>query len=187
MGVLDSSILFLPFGNDLLVVAMVARHHEGYFLYVISAACGSTLGVFLLDMLSRRLGEEGIQKVAGKRRFESLKRKIGQRGFIAVVVACLAPPPFPFSMVIAILCALDYPRLRLLAGVALSRAARFFILGYLAILFGRAILHIFASSAFKWTMAGFIMLCIVGSVFSVLNWLKPGRRDRRPVAAYESG
>jgi hypothetical protein len=29
MGALDSSFLFLPFGNDLLVVTLVARNHHG--------------------------------------------------------------------------------------------------------------------------------------------------------------
>ena len=48
MGVLDSSLLFLPFGNDLLIVILVSRHHQGALLYVLSAACGSTLGVLIL-------------------------------------------------------------------------------------------------------------------------------------------
>ncbi len=80
MGVLDSSFLFLPFGNDLLVVALVAQHHQGYLFYVLAAVCGSTAGVFLLDLIARKLGEEGIRKVAGNRRFEYLKGKIGKRG-----------------------------------------------------------------------------------------------------------
>ena len=41
MGVLDSSFLFLPFGNDLLVVSLVARHHQGFIVYVLLAATGS--------------------------------------------------------------------------------------------------------------------------------------------------
>ena len=34
LGILDSSFLFAPWGNDLLVVAMTARHpHYGHMLY----------------------------------------------------------------------------------------------------------------------------------------------------------
>ncbi len=178
MGVMDSSFLFLPFGNDLLVIALTARHHQGYLLYVLAAACGSTLGVFFIDLVSRKLGEEGVKKIAGQRRFDYLKRKIGQHGFLALFVACLAPPPFPFTIVVAILCALGYPTVRLLTAVAIGRASRFLILGYLAIHFGRQIIHIINSAPFKWTMIGFTILCIIGSVLSLMKWFKRGARSR---------
>lgn len=179
MGILDSSFLFLPFGNDLLVVALVARHHDGFPFYVLSAVCGSTTGVYLLDLIARKGGEAGIQKVAGQSRFEYLKRKVGEQGGRALVVGSLAPPPFPFTMVVATTSALGYPRQRLLWTVALSRAVRFVILGLLAIKFGRAILRIMNTAAFRWAMAGFIVLCVVGSLFSVMKWL----RSRKAVAA----
>ncbi len=175
MGVMDSSFLFLPFGNDLLVVGLVARNHSGFPFYVLSAVCGSTLGVFLLDLVARKGGEEGVQKIAGKKRFEYLKRKIGEKGGRALVVGCLAPPPFPFTMVVATTSALGYPRKRLLWTVALARGARFILLGFLAIKFGRAILRMANTPAFKWAMAGFILMCLIGSVFSILKWVRRGQ------------
>jgi membrane protein YqaA with SNARE-associated domain len=175
MGILDSSFLFLPFGNDLLVVALVARHHGGYLLYVLSAVCGSTLGIFFLDLIARKSGEGGITKVAGKKRFEYLKRKIGQRGALALILGCLAPPPFPFTMAVATLSALGYPRLKLLSIVAASRCARFLILGFLAMKFGRIIITISKSPAFVWTMGVLIAICIGGSAYSIVNWVRKSR------------
>ena len=172
MGVMDSSFLFLPFGNDLLVVGLVARHHDGWPFYVLSAVCGSTLGVFLLDLLARKGGEKGVQKAAGQKRFEMLKRRIGEKGGRALVIGCIAPPPFPFTMVVAVNSALGYPRQRLLWTVAGARAVRFTILSLLAIKFGRAILRIANSEPFRWTMICFSVLCIVGSVFSVVKWIR---------------
>ena len=116
--------------------------------------------------------------MAGERRFEKLKRKIGEKGSRALIVACLAPPPFPFTIIIAINSALDYPRNRLLAIVAGTRAVRFLILGALAIKFGPAILRIAKSAPFKWTMIVFIFLCIGGSALSVTKWLRRGRPGR---------
>lgn len=179
LGVLDSSFLFLPFGNDLLVVGMVARHHEGYPFYVLMAACGSTLGVLLLDLVARKGGEELVQKVAGQKRFEKLKQKMGEKGGKAIVVSCLAPPPFPFTVVIATNSALDYPRKRMLMIVAITRAVRFAILGFLALRFGRSILRIAKSSPFEWAMAVFIALCVIGSVLSIIKWLRSGRGPRK--------
>jgi hypothetical protein len=59
MGVLDSSFLFLPFGNDLLVITLVARNHPGWPGYVLTAAIGSTIGVLVLALVANKLGEEG--------------------------------------------------------------------------------------------------------------------------------
>ena len=41
LGILDSSFLFLPFGNDILLVVLVTRHHEYLPLYVLAASLGS--------------------------------------------------------------------------------------------------------------------------------------------------
>jgi membrane protein YqaA with SNARE-associated domain len=180
MGVLDSSFLFLPFGNDLLVVSLVARHHQDFILYVLSAATGSTLGVLLLDLVARKAGEEGIQKVAGSKRFDYLKRKIGEKGGKALVLGSLAPPPFPFTMLVATNSVLGYPRSRLLWIVWLARALRFTIIGLLALKFGPAILRIINSSAFRWTMVAFIAICLVGSAFSIANWVRKSRRAKVP-------
>ena len=184
LGVFDSSFLFLPFGNDLLVVALTARHHDNYLIYVASAAAGSTLGVFFLDLVARKLGEDGITKVAGKQRFEYLKRKIGQHGAKTLIVGCLAPPPFPFTMLAAVNSALSYPRHKLLAIVAVSRAVRFLILGALAIKFGRAIIHMVNSNGFKNFMYAFTAICIAGSIYSIAGWLRKGR-SMRPAAPTE--
>ena len=177
MGVLDSSFLILPFGNDLIVVGSVARHHQGIPWFVLSAACGSTVGACLLALVSRKLGEEGIRRISGDARYEKLKKRIGQRSGIAVAVAGLAPPPFPFTTVIAAVSALDYPLWKLLLINFLARGTRFTILAILALKFGRQVLRIANSAPFKWTMVAFVTLCVIASVFSVIHWLhKPQRR-----------
>lgn len=184
MGVLDSSFLILPFGNDLVVVGSVARHPHGIPWFVLSAACGSTIGACLLAMVSRKLGEEGIRKISGDARYEKLKKRIGRRSGIAVAVAGLAPPPFPFTTVIAAVSALDYPLWKLLLINFLARGARFTILSILALKFGRQVLRIASSAPFAWTMVVFILLCLVASVFSVVHWLR--KPQKRSAAAHRS-
>src|SRR4051812_23039257 len=138
MGVMDSSFLFLPIGNDLLVVILAARHHSQAWIYVISATLGSTSGALLLDLVCRKIGESGVQKVTGESKFAHLKKKVGQRGGYFVALACLGPPPFPFTAMVATVSALAYPRVKLLAVVAGARLVRFIILSLLAIKYGRA-------------------------------------------------
>jgi membrane protein YqaA with SNARE-associated domain len=175
MGIMDSSFLMLPFGNDLVVITMVVRNHGGYPWYVLAATCGAVTGTLLLDVVARRIGETGVRHMAGDRRFEYLKSKIGERGGIAVVLACVSPPPFPFTAILSTVCALGYPRKKLLALVAISRAVRFLILGALAIRYGRLILRVANSTPFRWGMTVFIVVCVVGSLLSVIKWF---RRDK---------
>jgi membrane protein YqaA with SNARE-associated domain len=175
MGVLDSSFLVLPFGNDLVVVGLAAQNHKGIPWYVLSAACGSTCGALLLALVARKLGEEGIQRFAGKKRYEKMKNRVGSHSGIAVALAGLAPPPFPFTTVIAGAAALKYPLWRLLTINFFSRGIRFTLLSILALRFGRQILNVAKSAPFEWGMAIFIGLCVVASVFSIIHWLRKPR------------
>lgn len=172
MGILDSSFLVLPFGNDLLVVGMVARNHAGLPWYVLSAACGSTIGAYLLALVSQKLGEEGIRRIAGDKSYEKMEKRIGKRSGVAVAVASLAPPPFPFTTAIAAVSALGYPIWKTLVINFFARAIRFVILGFLAIRFGKQILNIAKSPTFEWCMVAFVVLCLIASVFSIVHWMR---------------
>jgi len=172
MGVADSSFLVLPFGNDLLVVGLIARHHEGAAWYVLSAACGSSVGALLLALLARKIGEEGIRKIAGERRYKKLKDHIGRHSGAAVAVAGLAPPPFPFTTVIAAVAALGYPIWRILVINFIARGTRFAIIALLAVRYGQAVIGIAKSTPFEWSMAVFIVLCAIASGFSIWQWMR---------------
>lgn len=176
LGIADSSFLFLPFGNDLLVVMLTVRNHAYLPIYVGTAAIGSTLGVLLLDAVCRKGGEEGLKKMMKPGRLEYFKRRMTNQAAIAIELACLAPPPFPFTLVIASASAFAYPRQRLLGLVFIARAVRFTIVGLLAIRFGRHILRIASAPEATWVMLVFIALCMVGSAFQVAQWVRRSRR-----------
>jgi len=175
LGVADSSFLFLPFGNDLLLVILLAQDHHLYLLYVVAAALGSTGGIFLLDLVCRTGGEEGLMKMLKPKRFEYLKKKIDKRAGFAVALACIAPPPFPFTPVIAAASAFQYPRERLLGIAFVVRLVRFSLVGLAAVEFGPQIVAIAKSKQFTWAMIMFIALCTVGSTISVTGWVKRSR------------
>jgi len=175
LGILDSSFLFLPFGNDFLLVVLTSRDREHLPWYVFSASTGSTIGVFLLDLVCRRGGQEGLKRLMSRNRFEYLRAEIAKHATMALVIACLAPPPFPFTVVVGAASAFQYARTRLLAVVFLSRAVRFTLLGLLALALGRHVLRIIRSDEFTWFMIGFVVLCTVGSAIQVSRWIQRSR------------
>jgi membrane protein YqaA with SNARE-associated domain len=172
LGVLDSSFLFLPLGNDLLLALLVARNHEQFPIYVLAASAGSTIGVVLLDFVCRRIGEEGLTRVLPQKRLQYLMKRVRQQAWIALFIACVAPPPFPFTLVIAAASALQHPRVSLFGIVFLARTLRFSLVGLAALRFGTGILRITRSMGFQWFMLGFAVFCFIGSAVSVTRWLR---------------
>jgi membrane protein YqaA with SNARE-associated domain len=175
LGILDSSFLFLPFGNDLLLVILVARDHSRAPLYAAAASAGSTIGVFLLDLVTRKEGEKGLEHLASRKSIEYLKSKMRRRAGPALFIACIAPPPFPFTVVAAAASAFQYPRRRFLAVIAASRFVRFVIVSIAAIEVGRRVLRLIHSKDFVWLVGGFSVLYIIGSAISVVRWLRRKR------------
>lgn len=175
LSVADDSFLFLPVGSDLLMVILVARHHDPLPVYVLAAATGSTIGVLLLDLVCRKGGEAGLKRIVKPKLLGILKDKMERHAAAALIVSCLAPPPFPFGASIAAASAFQYPRERLLILVFLARAVRYSLVGWAAVYFGRRILRIANSTEFIWLMGGFIAFCLVGSVASVIHWVRIGR------------
>ena len=62
LGILDSSFVFAPLGNDLLVVALTAREHSvaKMIYYASMSTIGSVVGCLLVDLLFRRAGYEVV-------------------------------------------------------------------------------------------------------------------------------
>lgn len=174
VSIADDSFLFLPIGSDLLMVILVARNHERLPLYVLAGAVGSTIGVWLLDLVCRNGGEATLKRLVKPRLLGYLKQRMEKHAAAAVVVTCLAPPPFPFGAAIAVASALQYPRLRLLSLVLVARVVRYSLIGWSAIYFGRRILRIANSTEFEWFMGGFIAFCVIGSVASIIQWVRVG-------------
>ena len=175
VSIADDSFLFLPIGSDLLTVVLVARNHERLPLYVLAGAVGSTIGVFFLDLVCRKGGDAMLTRLVKPRLLGYLKQRMKKHAAMVVIVTCLAPPPFPFGAAIAAASALQYPKPRLLTLVLVARAVRYSLVGWAAIYFGRRILRIADSPEFLWVMGGFIAFCVIGSVVSIIQWVRIGR------------
>jgi membrane protein YqaA with SNARE-associated domain len=186
LGILDSSFLFAPLGNDLMVIVMTAhkRSLAAMLYYSFMSTVGSVLGCLLVDLVIRRAGEKGLEKHLSRRRLEYVKCKVEKNAAWALALASIAPPPFPFTPFVMAAAALQYSRRKMLAVVGVARMVRFTVLGLLALTFGRKILRWLDNPVLQWALIGLLMVCIVGSVISVWGWIKRSRtRTIAPVAA----
>ena len=183
LSALDSSFLFLPFGNDLLLIALVSSNRSGWIwlLYVLVSAVGSVVGVLVIDVLMRKAGEEGLKRFLKPKQIERLRKKMEKNAGWAVFMATVIPPPFPFTPVIMAAAALQCSRKLLLIGVFLGRLVRFSVEAVLALYFGRQVLRLLNSAVIDYVVYAFIGIAIVGSTLSIMKWVR--RSDGpRPVA-----
>lgn len=174
MSALDSSFLVLPFGNDLLLIALVSSNRESliWIAYVLVSAVGSVLGVFVIDLLMRKAGEKGLERFVSARKVERWKAKLENKLGITVFVATLLPPPFPFTPVIMTASALQCSRRKLLGAVFVGRLIRFTAEAVLALYFGRQVIAYIDSDAVTYFVYGLIAAAVVLSTLSLLRWLR---------------
>jgi len=174
MSALDSSFLVLPFGNDLLLIALVSSHRESliWIAYVIVSAIGSVAGVFFVDLIMRKAGETGLERFVSQRRIERLKAKLENKAGVTVFIATLIPPPFPFTPVVMTASALLSPRGELLMAVFLGRLLRFGIEAVLALYFGRQVIRFINSDVVTYFVYALIGIAVILSTLSLLRWLK---------------
>ncbi|HYE64131.1 MAG TPA: VTT domain-containing protein [Pyrinomonadaceae bacterium] len=177
MGILDSSFLFLPFGNDLLLIALVSSRQESliWVLYVIMSALGSVVGVLLVDSLMRKLGEKGLETFVKPKKIERLKAKLEKHAGWAVFISTLIPPPFPFTAVVMTASALQTSRTKILSAVFFGRLLRFTAEALLALYLGHRLIAYLNAEVLDYVIYLLLSIFIVGSIFSVSKWLRSSR------------
>jgi len=175
LGVFDSSPLVLPFGNDLLVLALSARYHQRVLYYVAMATAGSLIGCFMTDWISRK-SESGQKKFVSGKHLDYIRKQVEKRAGWTLVAASLMPPPFPFTAFVAAAAAFRYPRIKLLSFVGVGRFLRFGIEGALAIHYGRWIIKQAESPLLEHVMIALIVISISASAYSLYRWRRSGFR-----------
>ena len=174
MSALDSSFLVLPFGNDLLLIALTSANRTSsiWIAYVLVSTIGSLIGVFVVDSLMRKTGEKGLERFVSERKVKKLKSKMENKAGVSLFVATLLPPPFPFTPAVMTASALQCPRKNLFLAVFLGRLLRFSVVAILALYFGRQLIAYINSDWLAYVVYALIGIAIVASTLSVMRWLK---------------
>lgn len=171
---LDSSFFYVPLANELLLFALI--HGGGgsasswmWVVYALSGATGTVAGVTLLDLVMRRVGSDGVERLAGRKRFVKLKEKVERNTGRVVFVASMLPPPFPFRFTMMTASALQCARGRMLVSVFAGRAVRFAAEALLILYFGRRFLDFMNSDVFNYVVYGLTLAAVAGSAFTIFR------------------
>lgn len=180
LAALDSSFLFLPFGNDFLLIALVSSN-RGWriILYVLVSALGSLLGVVVIDNIMRKAGEKGLERFVKPEQVKKLKKKLNKGVGWLMFTTTLLPPPFPFTPVVMSASALQSSRVKLYTSVFFGRLVRFGIEALLALYFGRQVLAFLESPILDYFVYAFLFIAVVGSVLSLLKWRQQKKKRKK--------
>ena len=130
----------LPFptfgGPDILTAILAARHRDPWYEYAAATTAGAVIGAYITFHLGRRAGMAYLNSKFGGARTASLLKVFQRWGTGALAVSCAVPFPFPTSVFFAAAGASEYDTRKFLGVVALSRAARYSMLSFLASRYG---------------------------------------------------
>jgi membrane protein YqaA with SNARE-associated domain len=169
LGALDSSVVFfMPFGIDALVIYLAARDERLFWIYPLLATAGSVAGAAVTFWVGSKAGDAGLHRLVPGRRLERFRARVRTGGALAMAVPAILPPPFPLTPFVLTCGALHVDRRLFFPAFALMRLLRFSAGAALARVYGRGILQVLESDAFRIVIVVFIVTAIAGTIASAV-------------------
>jgi membrane protein YqaA with SNARE-associated domain len=168
VSLLDSAFVPLPSSADALMLLLSAAHPRLMLLYAFLATAGSTIGCVILYYISRRAGGRALKKFSEAKQ-KRVKELIDRYDVMAVLVASLLPPPFPFKLFVITAGVFRFSVLRFTLAIVAGRAFRFLLEGYFAVRYGSQAKQILAKY-YPWIGLGLALALI--AFFVARNLLK---------------
>ena len=183
IAALDSTmVFFLPLAVDIAVVILASRSRELFWLYPIIASLGSLCGAAVTYHIGRRIGEAGLERYVPKNRLAGFRRRIEEKGAVALAVLDLIPPPFPFTACILAAGALKVNTWLFFVTLFFSRLLRFGAEGVLAYFYGRKIIGWLRSDIVEYVGTALFAAAIIGTIVTTIQVVRK-KRAGRPASA----
>jgi membrane protein YqaA with SNARE-associated domain len=159
VALLDSTFVPLPSSADALMIVLSTAHPSWMVLYAFMATAGSAVGCLILYLISRRAGSRALNRFS-ERKQQRVKYLIERYDMIAVLVATLLPPPFPFKLFVITAGVFRFSLLRFMLAIVVGRAFRFLLEGYLAVRYGAEAKEILAKY-YPWIGLGLVAAIVL--------------------------
>lgn len=180
LGLADNSVIPLTGSMDVLTIWLAARHREPWPYYALMATLGAVLGGYITYALACKGGQEAMERRLSKKRARQFSGAFERWGFGAVAVPAILPPPFPFVPFLLAAGAMQYPRKKFLAALALGRGVRYTILAGLGFHYGRHVLRFF-DQYYAPALAILIGVAVIGAIVSLMGYFRHrGKNKNKP-------
>ncbi len=177
LGLADNSVVPLPGSMDVFTIILAANHREWWFYYAAMATLGAVLGGYLTYRLGREGGKDTLEKKLSKDKAEKVYKKFEEKGFWAIAVPAILPPPIPIVPFLVAAGAMQYSRKKFIAALAVGRGVRFTIVAFIAAHYGTSLFQFF-SKYYKPALYSLIGLAVAGGLAGLWWYLRYRRRHR---------
>ena len=135
IALLDSALIPMAGGPDAVMLLLSAKYPSHWPLYAAAATLGSVAGCVILYYLSARAGRRALKRFSEKKQ-KRVKDLLDRYDVLSVLVASLLPPPFPFKLFVVSAGVFRLNIVRFSIAIAIGRAVRYLLEGYLAANYG---------------------------------------------------
>ena len=177
IALLDSALVPMAGGPDAVMLVLSTQNPARMPLYALGATAGSVIGCVILYYISKRAGRRALDKFPPEKQAR-VKELVDRYDVLSVLVASVLPPPFPFKLFVITAGVFRLSLARFAAAVAVGRAFRFFLEGFLAVRYGERAKEVLAQN--------YPAIGIGVAVLVVLFFVLKGLLKRRKAGAAET-
>lgn len=181
IALLDSALIPLPGGPDAVMLLLSTQNPARMPFYAIGATVGSVVGCLILYYISRRAGRRALEKFTPEKQAR-VKELVDRYDVLSVLVASVLPPPFPFKLFVITAGVFRLSVVRFAVAVAVGRAFRFFLEGFLAVRYGEQAKELLAQN---YPIIGIGVAALIIAVFVVRGLLS--RKGKRTGGVAKAG
>lgn len=170
IALLDSVGVPIPGGVDIVLMLLSWQQPSLFVVIALTAVVGSTIGCLVLYRVGCTGGEVAMRRLDSEKR-RWVTEKVRENELLAILVAVMAPPPFPTKVFILVagFVGMSWPRFA--AAVFLGRMIRYWSEAYLAVRLGDAAFETL-QRYYPFIGAG-LTVGVVG--YLVVKWLRKRR------------
>jgi membrane protein YqaA with SNARE-associated domain len=173
IALLDSALIPLPGGPDAVMILLSTQRPAWMPLYALAATVGSVAGCLILYYISRRAGRRALEKFPPSKQAR-VKELVDRYDVLSVLVASVLPPPFPFKLFVITAGVFRLSVARFAVAVAVGRAFRFLLEGFLAVKYGERAKDLLAEN---YPLVGIGVAALIVGIFVVRGLLQRKKRE----------
>jgi membrane protein YqaA with SNARE-associated domain len=125
------------------------------------------VGAWLTFRVGARIGEESLGVWLSEQRLKSMRKRIREKGALALGAAGALPPPFPLSPFVLACGALHVRQTPFFLSFGIARFLRFGVIAVSVLLYGNWILRVMESRSFQIGVTVFIVVAIAGTALTI--------------------
>lgn len=166
LGILEGT--FLPVPVETLIIPYLMVKPQMLLFATFSSAGGSVIGALINHWIGKLAGKKVISKRVNDKDSNMVHELFDKYGVFAVAIAALTPLPYKVFALISGILGMERKKLAIIA--LISRAIRFFTVGFITIEYGAEFLKGLKSISVDKKILGFLIMVVLvylaGNIFS---------------------